>query len=87
MKVMPLSEVKAKLSSLIDEARAREEEIVITRNGHGVAVLMSMDVFEGWHETVEILADKKALKEIERSLRTPRSKVKSYKSAAELFGD
>jgi prevent-host-death family protein len=46
MKVMPLSEVKAKLSSLIDEVREREEELVITRNGRGVAVLMSMDVFD-----------------------------------------
>jgi hypothetical protein len=47
---------------------------------------MSMDVFEGWRETVEILADKKLMNDIRRSLRTPRSKLKSYKNAADLLG-
>ena len=86
MKVLPLSEVKAKLSRLIDDAQDGGEEIVITRNGRGVAVLMSMDGFEGWKETIEILSDTKLMKEIRRSLRTPKRKLKSSKSAAELFG-
>lgn len=84
MKVMPLSEVKAKLSSLIDEAQAREEEIVITRNGRGVAVLMSMDVFEGWQETVEIMADKALMKEIRRGLRAPKRTL-TRRQLAELL--
>ena len=33
MKTLPLSEVKAKLSRLIDDVNARDEEVVITRNG------------------------------------------------------
>lgn len=86
MKIMPLSEVKAKLSRLVDEVVARDEQIVITRNGRAEAVLLSQDQFEGWQETVEILTDKEFMKEIRRGLRTTRKKLKRY-TVAELFGD
>ena len=86
MKIVPLSEVKARLSEFVDEVGARDEEIVITRNGRATAVILSQDQFEGWRETVEILADKELMKEIRRGLRVPRKKLKAY-TIAELFGD
>ncbi len=86
MKIVPLSEAKAKLSKLVDEVAARDEEIVITRNGRAAAVLVSQDQFEGWRETVEILADKEFMKEIRRGLRIPKRKLKRY-TVTELFGD
>lgn len=85
MKILPLSEVKTKLSQLVGEVAARDEQIVITRNGRAAAVLLSQDQFEGWRETVEILADKEFMKEIWRGLRTPKKKLKRY-TVAELFG-
>ena len=84
MKLMPVSEVKAKLSRLIDEVQTRDEEIVITRNGRAAAVLLSADQFEGWRETVEILADKDLMKEIRRGLRAPKRSL-TRREAAELF--
>ena len=86
MKFLPLSEVKAKLSKLVDEVAARDEEIVITRNGRAKAVLLSQDQFEGWRETVEILPDKELMKEIRRGLRIPDKKLKRY-AVADLFGE
>lgn len=86
MKVMPLSEVKAKLSKLVDEVATRDEEICITRNGRAKAVLISQDEFEGWRETVEILADRELMREIRRGLRIPKKKLKAY-TVAELFGE
>lgn len=86
MKVMPLSEVKAKLSKLVEEVETRDEEIVITRNGRAKAVLLSHAQFEGWQETVEILADKELMKEIRRGIRVPKKRLKRY-TVAELFGD
>lgn len=86
MKFMPVSEVKAKLSKLVEEVSARDEEIVITRNGRAKAVLLSQDQFEGWRETVEILADKELMKEIRRGLRIPEKKLGRY-TVADLFGD
>ena len=84
MKLMPVSEVKAKLSRLVDEVQARDEEIVITRNGRAAAVLVSAEQFEGWRETVEILADKDLMKEIRRGLRAPKRRL-TRREAAKLF--
>ena len=84
MKLMPVSEVKAKLSRLITEVQTRDDEIVITRNGRAAAVLLSADQFEGWLETVEILADKHLMKEIRRGLRAPKRRL-TRREAAALF--
>ena len=68
MKTLPLSEAKAKLSSLIDEVRDRDEEVTITRNGRPVAVLVSADEFDSWKETVSIRADAALMEEIRQGL-------------------
>ena len=68
MKTLPLSEVKTKLSSLIDEVRDRDEEVTITRNGRPVAVLVSADEFDSWKETVSIRADAALREEIRQGL-------------------
>jgi prevent-host-death family protein len=49
MKTMPLSEVKTKLSELIDAVERRDEVVTITRNGKPVAIIVSKDEYEGWH--------------------------------------
>ena len=84
MKLMPLSEVKAQLGRVIAEIEARDEEIIITRNGRAAAVLLSADQFEGWRETVEILADKELMKEIRRGLRAPKRTL-TRRQVAALF--
>ena len=68
MKTLPLSEVKTKLSSLIDEVRERDEEVTITRNGRPVAVLVSADEFDSWKETVSIRADAALMEEVRQGL-------------------
>lgn len=68
MKTLPLSEVKTKLSSLIDEVRDRDEEVTITRNGRPVAVLVSADEFDSWKETISIRADAALMEEIRQGL-------------------
>ncbi len=57
MKILPLSEAKAKLSALVDDVRATDEEVVITKNGRAAAVLVSPDEYEGWKETIAIHGD------------------------------
>ena len=79
---MPVSEVKAKLSRLVDEVQTRDEEIVITRNGRAAAVLLSADQFEGCAR--DILADKDLMKEIRCRLRAPKRRL-TRREAAELF--
>lgn len=65
MRVLPLSEVKAKLSEVIDEITETQERVTVTRNGRPVVVLIGCDDLEAIEETLEILSDPSLLKEIE----------------------
>lgn len=86
MKTMPLSEVKTKLSELVDAVERRDEEVTITRNGKPVAIIVSRDEYEGWRETVEIMKDEKFLREIRKGIRALKRTKKRY-SLDELFTD
>ena len=69
MKTLPLSEAKSQLSGLVEQVRALEEQVVITRNGRPAAVLVSADEFERWKETIEVRGDAALMKEIRAGLR------------------
>ena len=65
-KVLPLSEVKAKLSEVVDEIVTTHERVTVTRNGRPVAVMLSPADLEAIEETVAILSDPNAVQAIER---------------------
>jgi len=69
MKTLPLAEVKAKLSRLVDEVSEMDEQVVITRNGRPAAVLVSPEEYESWKETLAIRSDRELMAEIRRGLR------------------
>jgi prevent-host-death family protein len=85
MKTFPLSEVKIKLSRLIDELNATDEEIVITRNGTAAAVLVSAEEFESWRETRTILSDAGLMSEIRGGLKALKRKQAKLYTLEELF--
>lgn len=64
-KVLPLSEVKAKFSEVVDNVVATHERVTVTRNGRPVAVVLSTDDLEAIEETVAILSDPDAVTAIE----------------------
>lgn len=68
MKTLSLSEAKAKLSNLVEEVEARDEEIVITKNGRPAAVLVSPDEYDSWKETFAVRADASLMREIKIGL-------------------
>jgi antitoxin YefM len=70
MKTLPLSEVKMKLSQLIEEVSSQDEQITITRNGKAAAVLISPDEFDGWNETIAIRSNPELMREIRRGLQS-----------------
>ena len=85
MKTLSLSEVKMKLSSLVDSVNATDEEIVITKNGRPAAVLVSPDEFESWRETIAVRSDSDLMKEIKKGLTAlKKGKAKLY-TLEELF--
>jgi len=84
MKVLPLSEVKMKLSQLVEEVASLDEEITITKHGKPVAIIVSPDEFDSWKETLAIRADAELMAEIRRGLEGIRKKRKLY-TLEELF--
>ena len=84
MKVLSLSEVKMKLSQLVEEVSSLDEEITITRNGKPVAIIVSPDEFDSWKETLAIRADAELMAEIRRGLEDIKKKRKLY-TLEELF--
>ena len=69
MTTLPLSDVRARLSELVDEAVRTHQRVEITRNGRRDAVLMSADDFDSLQETLDILADPEAMRGIEEGMR------------------
>ncbi len=65
-RTLPLSEVKAKLSAVVDEIATTQERVTVTRNGRPVAVLLSTDDLEAIEETLAILSDPAAMRQIEQ---------------------
>ncbi len=78
MKTLSLSEVKMKLSELVENVHSTDEEIVITKNGRPAAVLVSPDEYESWKETADIKSDADLMKEIKNGILDLKTKSKLY---------
>ncbi len=49
---MTVTEVKARLNELVDEAESTHEQIIITKHGRPAAVIMAAEDLESLQETV-----------------------------------
>ena len=87
MSTMSVSEAKMKLSSLVDSVKNTDEEVVITKNGRPVAVLVSPDEFESWRETGRVRFDADFVKEIEDGLSSLKKGKASLYTLEELFDE
>ena len=68
-KVIPLTEVRATLSELLDQIEDGGEHVVITRKGRPVALMLSPDEWESVELTLETLGDAELLDQLERGER------------------
>ena len=85
MKRLSISEAKMKLSGLVEVLQATDEEIVITKNGSPVAVLVSPDEYESLKETAAVRSDVGLMSEIRKGLKELRSKKARLYTLDELF--
>jgi prevent-host-death family protein len=67
--VLPLAEVKAKFSEMVDRVEQQHDRITVTRNGRPAAVLMSADDLAALEDTLELLSDPTAMTEIDQARR------------------
>ena len=66
IQTLPITKAREELTSLVENAKKRLDEYVITVNGTPAAVIISAAEYESWKETNEILADKKLMKAIKQ---------------------
>ena len=64
---LPLAEIKAHLSEIVDRVEQEHDRVVLTRNGRAAAVIMSSEDLEALEDTLELLSDPATLEEIDRA--------------------
>jgi antitoxin YefM len=62
---LPLAEIKAHLSEIVDRIEREHERIVLTRHGRPAAVIISPEDLAALEDTLDLLSDPSALAEIE----------------------
>lgn len=61
---LPLAEIKAHLSEIVDRVEREHERVILTRNGRAAAVIMSPADLAALEDTLDLLSDPRAVKEI-----------------------
>ena len=73
-----LKKLRPDLPEVIKGIDEKLDRYIITKRGKPVAVMMSVDDYEGLIETIEILSDKDAVKRIKRA----RKEIKEGKTVS-----
>ena len=66
-RVLPISEVKARLPELVSDVEDKDETIIVTRNGRPAAVLVNHAEYESLKETLDVLSDPDLMNQIRES--------------------
>jgi prevent-host-death family protein len=67
-KTVPVRELRANLSSLLDAVTDRRDHVLVTRNGVPAAALVPIDEYEALEETAEILSDPATIAALDEGL-------------------
>ncbi len=65
---IPITRAKAKLLDVVREVHDKDTTVAITKNGVPETVMISMEQWESTRETIAILADEQAMKQLRASL-------------------
>jgi len=84
-KTISLKEARNRFSTIVEKVGRLSERYVVTKNGAPKAVVMSADEFESWTETLELLANPKAVKALEQGLKE--AKAGKFRSFKDAFGE
>jgi prevent-host-death family protein len=84
-KALSISQVKARLTELVAAVEQRAEEVVVTRNGKPVAVLVNYE-YKRELETLDVLSDPDLMEQIRKS-RADLAAGKKGLSFEEVFGE
>lgn len=69
MRIEALRTVKDRLSEFVDRVQREHDRVMITKNGTPAAVLISAADLEELEETISVLSDRKAVRELREAER------------------
>jgi len=81
---IPASQARSNFYQILDEVEEKWRQFNITLRGKTKAVIMSMDEFNSWQETLNVMSDKKFVKSIKKGLSS--KKTYSQKKANSIIG-
>ena len=67
MKNISVRKLRTNLAHVLKDVKGHFDRYVISNRGEPEAVLMCVDDYEGWLETLEIISDKKAMTDIRQA--------------------
>lgn len=67
MTTVPVAEARQNFSALVDEAVSTHQRVLVTRNGVPVVWMISDEDFESIMETLDVLADAAAMRDVAQS--------------------
>lgn len=86
-RTLPITEARNNFPTLVDNAKNKLDEYIITVKGKPAAILLSIDEYESLKETLEIMSDPEltqAIKEGEEDIRAGR--VKDWEDVKKELG-
>lgn len=85
IKTIPVSEARQTLPDLVARMRKLMDRVIITRKGKPEAVIMGIDEYESWVETLELMSRLETVKGIREGLAD--LKAGRSRSFEEVFGE
>ena len=83
-KILSVKEARARFSELVEKASRLHHRFTLTKNGVPKAMLMSVEEYESWVETLEFHSNPEAVRSLERGLKDARAgRTKTF---AAVFG-
>ena len=84
VKNISVRKLRSHLAEVLNDVGTHLDRYVISKRGKPEAILMCIDDYEGWLETLEIMSDKKAMQDIKEARKEiAEGKVCSFE---EVFG-
>ena len=83
---LPATKVRAQFFSLIEDTDHPGKFLTVTVGGEPKVVMMSAADFEGWQETLEIMADKELMQDIREAMKEVNSgKLVSHEEVKKML--
>jgi len=66
--VIPASQARSNFYNMLDEVSTTSKRFIITKRGRAKAVVLSPEEVESWEETLEIMSNKRLMKDIREGM-------------------